>query len=139
MNEPIGTVAKPLPDAALTESSSDQGKARLLATGGILGALAASSCCIAPLILFSLGASGAWIGNLAALSPYQPYVVALTAGFLVAGYYLVYRKPKAVFAEGEVCLQPLPRRTVKFTLWTATVMVAVAAAFPYVAPALLGV
>ena len=139
MSEPIGTAAKPLPDATVSIIRSDQGKERLLATGGILGALAASSCCIAPLILFSLGASGAWIGNLAALSPYQPYVVAVTVGFLAAGYYLVYRKPKAVVAEGEVCIQPLPRRTVKFTLWTATVMVAVAAAFPYVAPALLGV
>jgi mercuric ion transport protein len=30
---------------------------------GLLGALAASSCCILPLVLFSLGVSGAWIGN----------------------------------------------------------------------------
>ena len=135
----MATAAKPLADAAPFIIAPDQGKAKLLAAGGILGALAASSCCIAPLVLFSLGVSGAWIGNLAALAPYQPYVVALTISFLAAGYYLVYRKPKAIFADGAVCAQPLPRRAVKFALWTATVLVAIAAAFSYAAPVLLGV
>jgi mercuric ion transport protein len=41
----------------------------LLAVGGILAALAASSCCIAPLVLFALGVSGAWIANLSQLAP----------------------------------------------------------------------
>ena len=45
----------------------DAGRQHLIAAGGILGALAASSCCIVPLILFSLGIGGAWIGNLTAL------------------------------------------------------------------------
>ena len=35
---------------------------RVAATGGILGAIAASSCCILPLVLFTLGVSGSWIG-----------------------------------------------------------------------------
>jgi hypothetical protein len=33
---------------------------RLAAAGGIIGALAASSCCILPVALFSLGIGGAW-------------------------------------------------------------------------------
>ena len=33
-----------------------------MAAGGLIGALAASSCCILPLVLFALGVSGAWIG-----------------------------------------------------------------------------
>ena len=36
---------------------------RWLAAGGVLGALASSSCCILPVALFSLGASGAWLGK----------------------------------------------------------------------------
>jgi len=68
--------------------------ARLAAAGGILGALAASACCILPLVLFTLGISGAWIGNLTALAPYQPYSLATTAVFLGVGYYLVYRRPQ---------------------------------------------
>jgi mercuric ion transport protein len=50
----------------------------LLTAGGILGALAASSCCILPVVLFSLGVSGAWIGNFTQLAPYQPYFIAAT-------------------------------------------------------------
>ena len=64
---------------------------RLLAIGGMLGALAASSCCILPLVLFSLGVSGAWIGNFTRLAPYQPFFVAATVLFLGSGYWLVYR------------------------------------------------
>lgn len=43
-----------------------------VAAGGVLGAIAASSCCVLPLVLFSVGIGGAWIGNLTALAPYQP-------------------------------------------------------------------
>ena len=48
----------------------------LLAAGGVLGALAASSCCVAPLVLFGLGVSGAWIANLTRL------VIAAGGGYL---------------------------------------------------------
>ena len=94
-------------------------KARMIAAGGILGALAASTCCIVPLVLFSLGVSGAWIGNLTALEPYKPIFIVVTLGFLGYGYWMVYRKPKAC-AEGEVCAQPLPNRLVKSALWGST-------------------
>ena len=112
--------------------------AGLAAAGGILGALAASACCILPLLLFTVGISGAWIGNLTALAPYQPYSVAATAVFLGVGYYLVYRRPKAECTEGEACARPLPNRIVKLALWTATALAGAAVVFPYVAPILLG-
>ena len=67
------------------------GGQRLMAAGGILGALAASSCCIVPLALIGLGVSGAWIGNLTRLAPYQPCFIVATLGFLGAGYWLVFR------------------------------------------------
>ena len=51
---------------------------KILTAGGVLGALAASSCCIVPLVLFGLGVSGAWIGNLTALATYQPYIALIT-------------------------------------------------------------
>jgi mercuric ion transport protein len=110
----------------------------LIAGGGVLGAIAASSCCILPLALFSLGIGGAWIGNLAALTPYQPIFVAITAGFLGYGYYLVYWKPRNVCADGTACARPVSARIVKITLWAATILVGAAIAFPYVAPMLLG-
>jgi mercuric ion transport protein len=86
------------------EGAPNEGKRRLgtgiLATGSVLGALAASSCCIVPLVLFALGVGGAWIGNLTAFAPYQPLFVTFTLGFLGAGFYLLYRRPKAVCGLG---------------------------------------
>jgi mercuric ion transport protein len=63
----------------------------LMAAGGLLGALAASSCCTLPLVLFGLGVSGAWIGNFTQLAPYQPAFIAATVSFLACGYWLVHR------------------------------------------------
>ena len=105
----------------------------LVAVGGVLGAIAASSCCIVPLVLFALGVSGAWIGNLTALAPYQPIFIGLTLAFLAMGYYSVYRTPRVACAEGEACARPLPRRGVKLALWIATALVASAIASPFVA------
>lgn len=125
--------------AGLEEQRGDGTGVRLAAVGSILGAVMASSCCILPLALFSLGAGGAWLGNLAALSPYQPVFIAATAAALGYGFYKVYRRPAEVCAADAACTRPLPRRLIKFSLWTATALVGAAAAFPYVAPALLGV
>jgi len=108
-----------------------------LAAGGVLGAVAASSCCIVPLALFSLGVSGSWIGTLTALSPYQPIFAAITFAFLGYGYYLVYWKPKKACAEDAGCAKPLPNTIVKLSLWGATILVFAALTFPYVAPLLL--
>jgi mercuric ion transport protein len=104
----------------------------LAAAGGLLGALAASSCCILPLLFVSVGVSGAWIGNLTALAPYQPYVLALTVTALGYGFYLTYRRPRPACADGA-CERPLPSRAVKLGLWLATILVAVALIFPRIA------
>ena len=123
-----------------THEPAAQGDHRpaLLATGGLLGALAASSCCILPLALFSLGVGGAWIGRLSALAPYQPIFIAITIMLLGYGYWLVYRKPKAACAEGVACARPLPNRIVKLGLWIATGLVLLALAWPYLLPLIIG-
>ncbi|MFG1423126.1 mercuric transporter MerT family protein [Roseixanthobacter liquoris] len=126
--------------AAANLSASERGEVgrqRLIAVGGILGALAASSCCVVPLILFSLGIGGAWIGNLTALAPYKPIFVAGTAGLLGYGFYLVYWKPRRACADGAGCARPIPSRLVQLALWIATMLVIAAFAFDYVAPLLL--
>ena len=120
-----------------TDSTSlDRGQ-KLAAVGGVIGALAASSCCILPVIFFSLGIGGAWIGNFTQLAPYQPYFIAATLAFIGTGYWLSYRSSKAACAAGEACARPLPNRLVKIALIAATVIVIAAWAFDYVAPYLL--
>ncbi len=113
-------------------------KKTILASGSVLGALAMSSCCIVPLVLFSLGVTGAWIGNLVALYPYKLYFFIATAGFLAAGFYRAYRKPKAAACEADgYCGTPISDRINKAALWGSTVLVLAAATFPYYAPLLL--
>ncbi len=108
-----------------------------MAAGGLLGALAATSCCILPLVLFSLGVSGAWIGNFTQLAPYQPYFIAATLACLGCGYWLAYRSPKIACADGVACARPLPNRIVKTGLIVATVLVVAALGFDFLAPLLL--
>ena len=109
----------------------------LIAAGGLLGALAASSCCILPLVLFGLGISGAWIGNFTRLAPYQPYFLAATLTFLGYGYWLVYRSSSRACADGEACARPLPNRIVKTSLILATVLVVAALGLDFIAPLFL--
>lgn len=120
------------------ESTSGGLKAVLAASGGLLGAIAASSCCIVPLVLFMLGIGGAWVGNLTALAPFQPIFIVVTLGFLATGYYVTYRRPRAACAQGEACARPLQGRLVKLALWVATALIAAALAFPYASRVLLG-
>ena len=106
----------------------------LLAVGGLLGAVAASSCCILPLVLFSMGVSGAWIGNLTQLAPYQPYFIAITVAALGFGYWHVYRSSKVTCSAGEGCGRPGSNRLVKIGLVLATVLVVGALGFDFIAP-----
>lgn len=112
-------------------------RGKLLAAGGLLGALAASSCCVLPLVLFSVGVSGAWIGNLTALAPYQWVFVAITMGCLVTGFYLIYGKSQIACTDEQVCVRPLSGRLIKIVLWVATALVVSAIAFPFVVPLVL--
>jgi mercuric ion transport protein len=131
---------EPQPALETSPTVPEQGRSaaalRLTAAGGILGAIAASSCCIAPLVLFSLGISGAWIANLTALAPYQPYFIAATLGCLGYGYWLVYRRKSVTCAEGAACARPVPNHIVKASLVLATVLVASAIGLDLIGPSL---
>jgi mercuric ion transport protein len=122
------------PDAARTSAERSQ---KLLAAGAVLGALAASSCCVVPLVLFGLGVSGAWIGNLTRLAPYQPYFLTATVVCLGVGTWLRWRSRQAACAEGDACARPLPNRAVTVGLIFATVLIAGALALDFIVPLFL--
>lgn len=111
--------------------------ARLLSIGGILGGLAAGSCCVVPFVLVTVGISGAWIGNLTALAPYKPIFVTLTLAFLAGGFIAVYRRPKVACADGSYCARPASDQIAKIGLWVAAALVAIALGFPSLAPLFL--
>ena len=141
MRDQAPSVTQGLPGATDDSSGmSERTRKRVFAGGGVLGALAMSSCCIVPLVLFSLGITGAWIGGLTSLYPYKWYFFVPAVGFIAAGFYMVYRKPDAsACAAGSACASPISDRVNKIALWSSTALVLAALAFPYAAPALLGV
>ena len=109
-------------------------KKRIAATGSVIGAILASSCCIVPLVLVTLGASGAWIGNLTALEPYKPLFATVTFVFLGFGYWQVYRKRDVPCEEGSYCATPASDRIAKGALWIATILVLLALTIDFWAP-----
>ena len=106
----------------------------LVAGGSVLGAILASSCCIVPLVLVTLGASGAWIGNLTALEPYKPIFSGITLILVGFGFWHVYLKPRKACESGSYCATDIASRITKSALWVATVLVLLALTIDYWAP-----
>lgn len=98
------------------------GRPAWIAAGGVLGALMASACCIVPLVLVTLGISGAWIGNLTALEPYKPYVAAVTLSLIGLGFWHVYFRQKPVCAEDSYCARPQSSLVTKSALWIGAIV-----------------
>ncbi len=119
------------------ETEKGDADTKAAAVGGILGALAMTSCCILPLVLFSLGATGAWIAQLGALYQYKWFLFAFAGGSLAYGFWKVYRPARQTCEDGT-CERPVNQRFMKGALWTATFVVALSLAFPYIASPLLG-
>ena len=114
-----------------TEPRPSGGRGALL-TGG-LAAILASTCCLGPLVLITLGFSGAWISNLTALEPYRPIFIgaALVALFL-AGRRIWAKAPAC--EPGQACAVPSVRRGYELLFGIVVALVIVALGFPLVAP-----
>ncbi len=121
-------------EQTVVSADRDASRNRVVAAGSVLGAILASSCCIVPLVLVTLGASGAWIGNLTVLEPYKPIFAGITFIFLGFGFWHVYLKPKKDCADGSYCATDNSARITKVALWGATVLVLLALTINYWAP-----
>jgi len=103
--------------------------------GAMVAAIAASACCVGPLILMFLGVSGAWIGTLTALTPYQPIFITVSIILLGLSFYKTYHKQKEEeCAPGSYCANPSSKRFNKIVLWIFTAVIAGLLMFPYAAP-----
>src|SRR6266852_840801 len=94
-----------------------------------LAAIAASLCCVLPIVL-ALGGF-AIVGASAFFESLRPYFLAATFALLGAGFYLAYRKPKQVCEPGSACARPQVNRFGRIGLWIATALAVAFAAFPY--------
>ncbi len=136
MNEPKLQATLGAGNSLLTKGHAISSKDRtgLAATGGILSAIAASACCLLPLMLTVLGVSGAWMSNLRALEAYKSYSITLAIVALGYGFYQVYWKPQKACVDGAVCARPLFSRLVKTGLWSGAFLVILVLLFPYLFP-----
>ncbi|MEZ5489312.1 MAG: mercuric transporter MerT family protein [Gammaproteobacteria bacterium] len=118
------------------QSNQSEGRnhEKLFATGSVISALVASSCCIVPLVLVSLGISGSWIGSLTALEPYKPLFLSVTGLVLATGFWHVYFKPKPACDDGSYCARPVSGLVTQSALWIATVIALLSATVNYWAP-----
>lgn len=103
-----------------------------LLTGGLAGVLA-SACCLGPLVLITLGVSGAWIGNLAALEPYRLGFIAAAGIALFFAWRRIWR-PAAACEPGQSCAVPRINRSYKALFWVVVALIVVALGFPLIAP-----
>lgn len=121
--------------AGATEGAAERGSG-WLALGGLTGAVLASACCVGPLVLVTLGVTGAWIGNLAVLEPYQPIFAGAALVLLGLGFRRVYFRARPACATGSICARPHSSAITRAALWLGTVLVAVALTVPWWVPLL---
>ena len=121
--------------------------------GTVISAIMASACCWLPLVLLTVGVSGAGIA--ATLEAYRPLFMVVTFGFLGAAFYFTYRPKKAVaegghgccapeVTSGEACCAPATKGRFsmitfnKAMLWVVTLLAVAFLFFPSYVGALLG-
>lgn len=109
----------------------NRGRAALAAGG--LAAILASTCCLGPLILVTLGFSGAWISNLTVLEPYRPVFIGAALVALYFAYQRIFR-PVQACQPGQVCAIPQVRSTYRLVFWIIAALAAVALVYPYLLP-----
>jgi copper chaperone CopZ len=103
-------------------------KVKSLTFASVLAAIAASVCCIGPIVAVGLGFSAA--GLAAAFEPVRPYLLVLTFVILGFAFYRAYRRPEEDCAT-RICEKPVSRRAQLRMLWLGAAIVVLFTAFPY--------
>lgn len=103
--------------------------------GGVVSAFGASACCFGPLLLVTLGASGAWAARLRVLEPLQPLFLGATVVFLGFAFFRLYVRPRACAPDGS-CAQPGVLHRQRILFWAVVAVAAVMNIFPLFAPLL---
>ena len=107
------------------------------AGGGVVGSLLATTCCVLPLVLFSMGVGGAWMGTLRALEAYQPAFVVVAIAFIAAGCWSLRRRRRACTVDGY-CATTTATRVTAIALWVATALVVLSVVWPWLFPLIIG-
>ena len=104
---------------------------------GALSALGASTCCVLPLVLVSVGVGGAWVAQLRELERFYYVFVAIALAAFGYAFYRLYLRP-APCAPDAACAAPPVRRRQRIAFWTTLVIAKALVLFPLYGPHLLG-
>jgi mercuric ion transport protein len=100
---------------------------------GVLAAVGASVCCVAPLVLLTLGIGGTWIADLTALEPVRPWFVAATLVFLGLAFRRLYLLPQVCDA-GAACAEPVVLKRQRQIFWIVALALLALLSVPWLAP-----
>lgn len=107
---------------------------RMALGGAVAAAVAASACCVGPLLFVVLGLGA--FGAAAALEAARPYFLSAAVLLLAFGFYRAYlRRAEACTPDGQ-CATSKAGRLSRMGLWVATAAVLAFAFSPYYAGAL---
>jgi len=108
----------------------------MLLAGGILAAIWASICCGIPLLLVTLGISGAWISTMTSFAPLRPVFVGLALVLFGFAIQRAFFSRKACVA-GVVCAEPRAQRKQRIVFGSLSVVFVAIFTFPWYAPLFL--
>lgn len=99
----------------------------------VLAGISASLCCVAPLVLLSLGIGGAWMTNFSMFEPLRPLFLLLTLIFVWLAFRKLYLTPETCELD-KPCADNETIRKQRVIFWVVTIPLFGLVAFPWVAP-----
>jgi mercuric ion transport protein len=104
---------------------------------GVVSALGASTCCVLPLVLVSVGVGGAWVAQVRELERFYYVFIAIAVVAFSYAFYSLYLRP-APCAPEAICATPQQRRRQRVAFWSTLVLAKALIFFPIYAPRFLG-
>ena len=104
---------------------------------GAISALGASTCCVLPLILVSVGVGGAWVAQLRELERFYYVFAAVAVAAFGYAFYRLYLKP-APCAPDSSCVRPAVQRQQRIVFWITLIAAKALVLSPFYVPYILG-
>jgi mercuric ion transport protein len=101
-----------------------------LATAAV-ASLLASTCCLLPLALVSVGLTGAWLANLRVLQPYSPVLIGIAIAALALAGRSLFRSRSTASCRIDGAK---PRPFYKATFWLVAALTLILLVTPVLAP-----
>lgn len=103
---------------------------------GAASALGASTCCVLPLVLVSMGLGGAWITQLRALEQFQWVFIGLAAAAFGYAFYRLYLRSAP--CGPDLACTPATRRHQRVAFWATLLSAKAILLAPFYVPLLVG-